>query len=56
MASVERLTNKQWGKILDGANEYIGAHKAAPSIAASHAKMGLVSGRAACVEVDSDSD
>jgi hypothetical protein len=56
ITSVEHLTDKQWGKIQDGASEYIGAHKSVPSVAASHAKMGMVSGRAACIEVDSDSD
>lgn len=54
MTSVEYLTKKQWAKIHDGAKEFIGAHKSAPSVSASCAKMGMVSGRAACIEVDSE--
>lgn len=54
MVSVEQLTDKQWRRILEGAKKYIGAHKAAPSLAASCSHRGVKSGRAACVEIDSE--
>ena len=53
MESIDKLSDKKWKKIVDAAEEYVGAHKAVPSKDVTCAQMGLVSGRATCYEVES---
>ena len=54
MESVDKLTERKWEKIQGGADEYIRAHKPAPSKGVVCAQKGLVSGRATCFEPDTD--
>lgn len=53
MNSVDRITDRKLGKILEAAKEYIGAYqvKAPQSI---RSKSGQSSGRAECYEEDSE--
>ena len=54
MDSVDKLSEKKWKKILEGAEGYVGAHRPVASKDAACAQLGLVSGRATCYEVDTD--
>ena len=54
MDSVDKLSEKKWKRILEGAEGYVGAHRPVPGRDATCAQLGPVSGRATCYEVDSD--
>ena len=54
LESVDKLSARRWAKIQEAANEYVGAHKPAPSKDVVCAQKGMVSGRATCFEPDTD--
>ena len=54
MESIDHLTAKQWKKIFAGAEEFKGAYHPLPTLDAMVAQMRYPSGRAKCIEEDSD--
>ncbi|KAI6009052.1 hypothetical protein EDC04DRAFT_2610771 [Pisolithus marmoratus] len=54
MTAIEKVTEKKWKKIFNGAEDYIGAHKPLATVEVTCSQMGFVSGRATCFEQDSE--
>jgi len=54
MESVDHLSGKQWKKILLAAEKFRGAYHPQPTLDAMVAKLRHPSGRAKCIEQDSD--
>ncbi|KIJ19081.1 hypothetical protein PAXINDRAFT_8433 [Paxillus involutus ATCC 200175] len=54
MNAVDRLSERKWKKILNGAEKFVGAHKPLPTGTLECARLEVTSGRAFAFEEDSE--